>query len=372
MSRADIKTIVPVILCGGSGTRLWPHSRENHPKQFLNLFGEKSLLQETATRAMRVASAAENNIVTVTLDDLRAKVIEQLVAIGPGTQNHILSEPSPRNTAAAIAYAALYIRSIFGDNAYAWILPADHHIQNEQALRDALMAGLKAARQGYIVTFGIKPTRPETGYGYINVGEPMEGGSARKVKEFVEKPDKETAQSYLKEGTYLWNSGMFLFQTDTVLRQFDEHAPEILMQVRKSMEAGKPDLPNAELYAKVAKQPFDKAIMEKTGDVAVVPCDPEWSDIGSWESLWEIREKDKNGNVIEERVVCHDTKNCVILAEGKRLVACTGIEDLVIIETPDALLIANRTNTNSLKDLVEKLKNDKTAEVLRKTFPDSV
>ncbi|MCB1579664.1 MAG: mannose-1-phosphate guanylyltransferase [Rhodospirillales bacterium] len=371
MSKADIKTVIPVILCGGSGTRLWPYSREDHPKQFLNLFGKKSLLQETIARTMRIADVPEDHIITVTLDDLRAEVVEQLVAIGPGTQNHILSEPSPRNTAAAVAYAALYIKLTFGDNAYAWILPADHHIQNEQALHEALAAALEAAEQDYIVTFGIQPTRPETGYGYINVGQPLEGASARKANAFFEKPDKETASTYLKESTYLWNSGMFLFQTGTVLRQFDEHAPEILMQVRKSMEAGKTDLPNAELYAEVAKQPFDKAIMEKTGDVAVVPCDPEWSDIGSWESLWEIREKDKNGNVIEERVVCHDTKNCMILPEGKRLVACAGIEDIVIIETPDALLIADRTNTNSLKDLVEKLKNDKTTEVLRKTFPDS-
>jgi len=358
------KTVIPVILCGGSGTRLWPASRESHPKQFLNLMGDYSLLQDTVMRAFRIGGGNAANLVTVTLAGLADKVLAQLAAINPAATQHVLCEPAARNTAAAIAFAASYVDRMFGSDTYMWILPADHHIADEKALAEAFRLGLEAAEKGYLATFGIQPGRAETGYGYIRVGAALgDDKSVRQAEAFVEKPDVATAQSYLEAGNYLWNSGMFLFSTQTILEEYAVSAPEILNSVKMAMKNGKRRWEAAaHPYEIIPAEPFDKAIMEKSSRVAVVPCNPAWSDIGSWESLWEIRKKDKNGNATEGRTACYETRNCLIQAKNK-LIACAGVENIVVIETADALLIADRSNGDAMRALVKTLKNTGCSEV---------
>lgn len=350
------RLVVPVILCGGSGTRLWPASREQNPKQFLPLVDDFSLLQNTALRALRISNGAAAQLVTVTLDALSGKVKSQLRAVDPAAATHVLSEPCARNTAAAVAYAAVYISQVFGRDALMWILPADHYIGNEAEMSAAFTHAVSAAESGFLVTFGISPTRPETGYGYIRRGEPLPGGFVYKAVSFVEKPDVRTARAYIEAGNYLWNSGMFLFSAGTLVSEYERHSPAILEKVRSALDHGS-HLPGAanDHYAAIPEAPFDKAIMEKSSKVVIIPCDPAWSDIGSWESLWELREKDTDGNVIQGNAVCHDTRDCLIHAR-KRLVACAGIENLVVVETDDALLIANRSDAEAMRSLVKALK----------------
>ncbi len=358
------KTVIPVILCGGSGTRLWPASRDKHPKQFLNLMGDFSLLQNTMRRALRIAGVKADQLVTVTLGALSKSVHSQIVEMENGGVHHILSEPSARDTAAAVAFAAAYVSKVFGGDTIMWILPADNHIGDENALAEAFRDAFQAADKGHLVTFGIRPTRPETGYGYIRLGQGMEGGAIYKAEKFVEKPNLETARSYLADGKYLWNSGMFLFRTDVVLGQYEQHAAEILSAVRDAMKFSNDHRePCSERYSAIGKQPFDKAIMEKSDLVAVVPCNPQWSDIGSWESLWELRQKDEHGNVVDGRTACHEATNCLIQASDK-LVACAGVDNLVIIETADSILIANKSNGDAMKAMVNRLKAVGAREVI--------
>ncbi len=352
--------VIPVILCGGSGTRLWPASREQHPKQFLPLVDKYSLLQNTMLRALRISGAHAGQLVTVTLGALSAKVEEQLSALDPAATMNILSEPSARNTAAAVAYAAVHASLAFGEDSLLWILPADHYIGNEAEMREAFRQACRAAEKGALVTFGIKPTRAEIGYGYIRLGEEMPGGTVYRADSFVEKPDLPTARGYLAAGNYLWNSGMFLFSARTLFEEYERHAPGILEKVRAALAHGAAN----DHYNAIPEAPFDKAIMEKSSRVAVIPCDPSWSDIGSWESLWEIRKKDEQGNVIEGNAVCHSTRDCLIQSH-KRLVACAGVENLVVIETGDALLVANRSDAESMRSLVKMLKKNGYEEMAR-------
>ncbi len=355
----NFDNIIPVILCGGSGTRLWPASREDYPKQFLSLMEDRSLLQKTADRALSITGGDASSVVTVTLGAMSGLIKEHL-----GTHNadkHIISEPSARNTAAAIALAALHVRAEFDDDAMLWILAADHHIENEDALKKALVQAIPAAEHGHLMTFGIEPTRPETGYGYIKTGMESDYVHVYKVQSFVEKPDLHTAQAYLKDGGYVWNSGMFLFKASSVLQEFRTHAPDILDQVIKAMDAGEAGAPDANLYDKIDKAPFDKAIMEKSDKVAVVPCDPQWSDIGSWESLWEIRKQDSDGNILDGDVVVHDAANNLIQGHD-RLIAVAGLDNLVVVDVGDAILIADKRNGDAIKALVTKIKEDDRVE----------
>lgn len=349
--------IVPVILCGGSGTRLWPASREKLPKQFLPLMSERSLLQETALRTLRTVGAQASHIVTVTLGELSQHVAGQLAALDVTATRHILCEPGARNTAAAVAYAASHVAAEFGPDALMLVLPSDHHIANEAELKSAYAAGIDAAKAGYLVTFGIRPTRPETGYGYIRLGPTVAGlAKVQRAAAFVEKPNLDVAKLYLAAGDYLWNSGMFVFTAGKVLAEFKQHSPEILAQVQKAVQAGTPTLPDNALYKAIPSEPFDKAIMERSGDVVVIPCDPDWSDIGSWESLWEIRQKDSEQNVAQGNTALHASTGCVVLAKSERLVACAGLSNIVVIDTGDTILVADRTNADALKALVGQLK----------------
>lgn len=360
------KDIIPVILCGGAGTRLWPASREHHPKQFLPLIDDMSLLQNTLLRALRVTGARAENVITVTHRALADQVRAQLSFVAAGAAQHILAEPSARNTAAAVAYAAAYAQRSFSEDALLWILPADHYIGDEDAMRAAVAEARRVAEDGQLVTFGISPTRAETGYGYLRRGPALnETGTACRAEAFVEKPDAETAARYLTEGNYLWNSGMFLFAADTLLAEYMTFAPDILSQVFLAMDcADHPARADRDYYAAIPEAPFDKAVMEKSGRVAVIPCNPAWSDIGSWESLWEIGKKDRAGNVIAGNAVCADTRDCLIHAQ-KRLVTCAGVENIVVVDTGDAILIANRSDGEAMRALVRTLKGGGYAEIAR-------
>jgi len=363
--------IIPVILCGGSGMRLWPASRENHPKQFLSLTNDFSLLQNTARRALRACGADARAIVCVTHESMRGAVSEHLAEIDNDAPLHILSEPAARNTAAAIAFAARYVSTTFGPDAILWILPADHHIEHEDILQAALQKALTAVHDSRLVTFGITPTRADTGYGYIRLGKGLEAHEGvHAVCHFREKPDTATAQSYLDSGEYLWNSGMFLFNAATVLKEFETHAPGILEIVDAAMEKSITD-PCPYTYTAVVAQPFDKAVIEKSDAVAVVPCDPGWSDIGSWESLWDLRAKDHNNNVIEGRAAAYNSSGCLIQAKD-RLIAVAGLDDIIVIETEDAILIGNKNDSDSMKELVaglKKLDAPETKHIVRPSEP---
>lgn len=360
--------IVPVILCGGSGTRLWPASRENHPKQFLSLLDDFSLLQNTLRRALRVSGADASSAVVVTLCSMEQAVRDHMSDINPAAAQHILCEPSARNTAAAVALAADYVAKTFGENAIMWILPADHHIARESALATSFQHALQAAKDGRLVTFGITPTRADTGYGYIRTGKADASGLVYDVDSFVEKPDLATAETYLADSAYLWNSGMFVFAAKAVLDQYVTHAPAILSGVRRSVEHSS-HRPDTETYNAIESTPFDKSIMERAANVAVIPCNPHWSDIGSWESLWEISDKDPNGNVLEGRAVTHNTQGCLVQSKT-RLIAVSGLKDIVVIETEDAILISNKSDNDSMKELVGALKKSGAVETIDR--PDAL
>ena len=351
--------IIPVILCGGSGTRLWPASRESHPKQFLSLVGEASLLQNTALRATAISGAPLSSIVVVTLAAMKNTIVKQLTELSPNPTSHILCEPSARNTAAAIAFASAYVSKTFGNDALMWVLPSDHHIGDEGALKKSFAHALDAAANNKLVTFGITPTRPDTGYGYIRAASSDKGKTIMGVEEFVEKPNLETAKAYLQSGHYMWNSGMFLFNVKTVLHEFKNLAPDILQTVQSAM---KNDAVDEAIYAAIPSIPFDKAIMEKSSHVCVVPTNPEWSDIGSWESLWDICQKDENNNVLDGNAATLNTKNSLIHSK-KKLIAVAGLDNIVVVETDDAILIMNKNDNDSMKALVKKLKDNGATEV---------
>lgn len=354
-------TVVPVILCGGSGTRLWPASRESHPKQFLSLVGETSLLQNTLSRAMRIAGVDMSSVVIVTLSSMQDTILKQVLELSPVLTPHILCEPCARNTAAAVAAASLYVQAHFGPNAVLWVLPSDHHIGDETALASACAFAKLAAQNEHLVTFGIQPTRADIGYGYIRAKEEDAGKPVMQIEQFVEKPDLATAKEYLQSGHYMWNSGMFMFRADTVLKEFETHNPAILQNVQHAFSKDVSDL-NGVKYASVPAQPFDTAVMEKSTRGVVIPANPQWSDIGSWESLWDICQKDENNNVLDGNAVTLNAKNSLIHAKEK-LIAVAGLENIVVVETDDAILIMNKNDNDSMRELIKKLKNTGAREV---------
>ena len=345
----------PVILSGGSGSRLWPLSRQNLPKQFLALVGEHSLYQETLLRASRLPGAQAP--VTVCSEDHRFMVGEQLQGIGLRSGG-ILLEPMARNTAPAIALAALHL-VMATPEAIMLVLPADHLIEDEAAFRDAVGRAMSLAEAGWLVTFGIQPDSPETGYGYIARGAALgEGGF--EVARFVEKPDLATAEAYLADGGYAWNSGMFLFKAQRYLDELAAHAPDMLAAVRQAHAAARGDLDfiriDADAFAASPSDSIDYAVMEKTRRAAVVPVSCGWSDIGSWSSLWAVAERDANGNRTEGDVIAVDTRDSLVRASERRLIATLGVEDLVIIDTPDATLVARKDRVQDVKAIVDRLK----------------
>jgi mannose-1-phosphate guanylyltransferase/mannose-6-phosphate isomerase len=349
-------SLVPVILSGGSGTRLWPASREAHPKQFLPLAGTHSLLQSTWLRLAGVPDAAPPLVVGN--EEHRFLIAEQLRAVGaaPGS---ILLEPVGRNTAPAIAAAAL-VAGADGGDPLLLVLPSDHRIGDEAAFRAAIARARPAAEAGALVTFGIVPDAPETGFGYIRAGAGT-GDGVHAVERFVEKPDAATARAYVDSGQYYWNSGMFLFRASRVLEELAATRPEMLAHVRAAVAGARSDADflrlDREAFAAAPSESIDYAVMEHTARAAVVPLAAGWSDVGSWSALWQLSERDADGNVFKGDVLALGTRN-TLAHSPRRLVALLGVEDLVVVDTEDALLVAHRDSVQQVKDIVARLKGE--------------
>ena len=354
MSSSPAAPIVPVILSGGTGTRLWPLSREGYPKQFWPLAAARTMLQETAARASGAGFAPP---MVVCGEAHRFLVAEQLREAGVGAARIVL-EPVARNSAAAIAAAAVLVGEEQPD-AVLWIMAADAAITDVAALLGALAPAAAAARAGRIATFGIRPTRPETGYGYIEAGPELAAAEgAREVARFLEKPDAATAATLVAGGRHLWNSGMFVATARTLLAELAAHAPAVLEAARAAVADGTRDLDFVRLGAGFAAAPsisVDHAVMERTALAAVVPCDPGWSDVGSWDALWDIAAKDAQGNATTGPVSTLRARNCFVRSEGI-LTAVIGLEDVVLVVTDDAVLACHRAQAQDVKTLVERLK----------------
>lgn len=347
----------PVILAGGSGSRLWPLSRQSYPKQFLALNGAsaESMFQQTLARLDGLEHGAP---IVVTNEQHRFLVAEQLRLAGRSSKQIIL-EPIARNTAPAIALAAFEAMKDGGDPVLL-VMPADHHIADEAEFRNVLAAGQALAENGRLVTFGIKPTSPETGFGYIECGEPLpHGGHA--IASFKEKPALERAQAYLQSGDFLWNAGIFMFRASRFLNELKTFAASIYSTSKAAFEGAEPDRHflhvTSELFARCDDLAVDYAVMERTEAGAVVPLAAGWNDLGSWAAIWEVSERDAQANVTKGDVICVDTQGSLVHA-GHRLVAAVGVEDLVIVETKDAVLVANRSATQAIKEVVRKLESD--------------
>ena len=345
--------ITPVILSGGSGTRLWPLSRKQYPKQYLPLMGDHTMLQETILRLSGLENLAD--LIIVCNADHRFIVAEQCQQIDIKNPT-ILLEPVGRNTAPAIAAAALQSLKD-SDDSTLLVLSADHVIQDVDAFHKVINIANQQAKNGKIATFGIVPTDANTGYGYIKSSKDNCNGTF-KVEEFVEKPDLKTAQFYLEQGNYLWNSGIFMFQACTFVDELTTHAPNIVIAVNNAVNNAVKDLD----FIRLDKQAFesspsdsiDFALMEKSNNVVVVPLDAKWSDIGSWPALYDIGKKDSQGNVIKGDVITQDTTNTFINADH-HMVAAIGVDNLIIIDTPDATFIANQDKAQEVKNIVESL-----------------
>jgi len=345
--------IIPVILSGGSGTRLWPLSRKQYPKQYLPLVGDNTMLQETILRLNGLDNLADPIIVCNA--DHRFLVAEQCQHIDIASPT-ILLEPVGRNTAPAIAAAALQSLKQT-DDAVLLVLSADHVIQDVEVFHQAINIACQQAQEGKLATFGIVPTDANTGYGYIKSSVDSNNG-AHKVEEFVEKPDLETAQTYLEQGNYLWNSGMFMFKATTLIDELTTHSPEIVTSVNDAVNNAEQDLDFIRLdktaFESSPSDSIDYALMEKSDNVVVVPLDAGWNDIGSWSALHDIGTKDANGNVIKGDVFMQDTTNTYIHANG-HMIATIGVQDLIIVDTPNATLISTKDKSQEVKNIVEQL-----------------
>jgi mannose-1-phosphate guanylyltransferase/mannose-6-phosphate isomerase len=344
--------LVPVILSGGAGTRLWPLSRELYPKQLLALIGERTMLQETALRLRGLESGPP---VIVCNEAHRFLVAEQLRQI-EATPLAIVLEPVGRNTAPAIALAA-HAALAGGGDPVLLVLPADHVIRDIAAFQNAVERALPAARAGRLVTFGIVPRAPETGYGYIQRGEAA--GDVHRIARFVEKPSLERAQEFLRSGEHFWNSGMFMFRAQRYLEELGRHAPDIAQVCEKAFRSAKADLDFTRIDAKVfgtcRSDSIDYAVMEKTADAVMVPLDAGWSDVGSWAALAEATDRDAAGNVTRGDVIAEDSTGCYLYSES-RLLAAVGLENHVVVETKDAVLVAPKGRVQDVKKLVQRLK----------------
>lgn len=370
------KKIYPVVLCGGSGTRLWPLSREEYPKQLLALVDGSTLLQATIQR-LHISDASGNNIkiaspIIVTNESHRFLVAEQLREIGIEDAQIIL-EPVGKNTAPALCLAALHIQQMDPDGLML-VMPADHVIQNQSLFLEAVVSGLEYTKDNSLVTFGIVPGHAETGYGYIKQGKELQPNIYR-INSFVEKPDASTAETYIASGDYVWNSGLFLFSAKTWLNAINHFRSDIYESTKAAYESKTSDLDfirvNSELFSACPSESIDYAVMEHVTDDdnstnfsgAVVALDAGWSDVGSWDSLWSISDKDANGNVLKGDVFLDETKNSMVIAEG-RMVSVIGLSDVIVIETADAIMVAEKTASQSVKRIVKQLADKNRQEII--------
>jgi mannose-1-phosphate guanylyltransferase/mannose-6-phosphate isomerase len=352
--------LTPVLLSGGVGSRLWPVSRETHPKQFLPLAGELSMLQETLQRTSGMEEAAP---VVVCNEEHRFMVAEQLrqVNIKAGA---LILEPQGRNTAPAVALAAIQALST-DPQALLLVLPADHLIQNVEAFAAAVARAIPLAQQGRLMTFGVVPSSPETGYGYIKCGAALDT-DLYDLERFVEKPDAATAQAYVDGGSHVWNSGMFLLGAAAYLEQLGEHAPAILDCCRLAMDGASTDMdfvrPDAKAFLQCPSDSIDYAVMEKTAAGGVVSLDCGWSDVGAWSALWDVAQRDSDGNVCKGDVMLDNCTDSYFRSDS-RLLAATGVANLVVVETADAVLVADRSRVQDVKRIVNRLKDQQRPEV---------
>lgn len=359
-------TIVPVILSGGSGTRLWPMSRRLHPKQLSALVSGRTMLQETASRLTGMEGAATPLVICN--EGHHRLVADQMAEIGAAAAT-ILLEPAGRNTAPAAAVAALSA-SRAGDDPVLLVLPADHVIRDLEAFRSAVRIGAPLAYGGNLVTFGIVPDRPHTGYGYVQRGDAVAGGSAYRVARFVEKPDAETAAAYLAGGDHLWNSGMFMFTASAYLGELERRHPMMVEGSRAALEEGTDRagalLLDAEAFAATPADSIDYAVMEHTDRAVVIPLDAGWSDVGAWPALWEIGEHDEHGNLAIGDVLLEGVTGSYVRSDG-RVVAVVGLDDVVVVDTPDAVLVCSKERAQEVKAIVERLTASERPEAER--FP---
>ncbi len=348
--------IVPTILCGGAGSRLWPVSREMHPKPFIRLADNQSLLQKAFLRGASLPNV--NEILTVTNRELLFKTRDDFREVNQqGIATSFILEPFGRNTAAAIAAATLHVARMHGDDAIMLVLAADHLIAHQAAFINAVAQACELARQGKLVTFGIQPDAPETGFGYIEA-------DGNNVVRFVEKPSAEKAEAYLASGNFLWNSGMFCFEAGIMLQALEQHCPDILAATAACITASRTaegkDFSQLELdpegFGRVPDNSIDYAVMEKSSQVAVVPCNIGWSDIGSWRALGELTDSDQQGNRINGEAHLHDVTNCYIQSNKQRVLGAVGVDNLIIVDTPDALLVADKSRVQDVKHLYSALK----------------
>ena len=359
--------IIPVSLCGGAGSRLWPVSREQHPKPFIRLADGQSLLQKAFLRGTQLSDVAE--VLTVTNRELFFKTEDEFREVNTaGVATSFILEPFGRNTAPAIVAAALQVAKSHGDDAVMLVLAADHLIADQSAFQQAVHKATELAETGKLVTFGIHPEAPETGYGYIET----EGNT---VLRFVEKPSLEKAQEYFVSGRFLWNSGMFCFTAGSLLREMEKYNPQIVADMRVCLEKSRrlegggcsQVVIDPETFMTVAEDSIDYAVMEKSDHVAVVPCNIGWSDIGSWSTLGDLVPADDNGNRVQGEVILHDTNDCTIQSDG-RLVAALGVKNLIIIDTPDAVLVVDKSSAQDVKHIYTELKlNGHDAHKLHRT-----
>lgn len=351
MGHADNSlTTIAVLLAGGSGTRLWPVSRELFPKQLVRFIGNKSLIQHTVERLSPVISP--DLIRVVCGKEHFFEIQRHMTEIGVLAENNILSEPCGRNTAPAILLAVAHSLKTFED-AVICVFPADHVIKDVPGFHKKLSAAIRLAEQGFVVTFGIQADYPETGYGYIEGGDAVNEGAFR-IQRFVEKPDLETARGYIEAGNYYWNSGMFAFKASVMRDEFQAHHPILLKEVERMIHSAEGITLKG--YARLDDISIDYAIMEKTDKGVVLPSDFGWSDIGSWKSLYDFLPKDENGNVVDGDVISENTQNCFIMGYH-RLIATNELKNMVVIDTPDSVFVSNIETSRDVKSIVNQLKD---------------
>jgi mannose-1-phosphate guanylyltransferase/mannose-6-phosphate isomerase len=342
--------VYAVLLAGGTGTRLWPVSRELYPKQLVKFIGNDSLVQSTIKRLEPLLNL--QNVRVVCGKQHYHEIVRHIEDIGISSKGKVIQEPGGRNTAPAILLAAFYIHAT-AQNALMCVFPADHVIGNIGSFHERLATAIELADRGYMVTFGIQPQYAETGYGYIEGGAAVSGGALR-VKRFVEKPDRSTAEKYLDAGNFFWNSGMFAFKAAVILEEFKKYQPQMLAAMEAIFSLQQPLA--REDYDRLENISIDYAIMEKTDKCVVVPSDFAWSDIGSWKSLYDFLEKDESNNVLDGDVIARDTRNCFILGHD-RLIAANRLQDVVVVETPDSIFVSDLEHSRDVKSIVAELKN---------------